>query len=163
MCAVNLSFMPLFPYARYPLSISIWSTHLLKATGNMFQHVINYLDRNCQDNVCMKWEYWSTMQKIKHYKRHQNKVNENKVLYCKALRCETIKNNKRKLFSFMLNLQTYYHFKLDFQKVNQHTRDKWLIHGTKCHKGTCSIQWECPGAETSRELCIRRTRTDLLM
>ena len=31
----------------------------------------------------------------------------------------------------MSNLQTYYHFKLDFQKVDQHTRSKWLIHGTK--------------------------------
>ena len=28
-------------------------------------------------------------------------------------------------------LQIYYHFKLDFQKVDQHTRGKWLIHGTK--------------------------------
>ena len=33
----------------------------------------------------------------------------------------------------MWNLQTYYHFKLDF-KVNQHTGDKWLIHGTKRRK-----------------------------
>ena len=31
----------------------------------------------------------------------------------------------------MSNLQTYYHFKLDFQKVDQHTAGKWLIHGTK--------------------------------
>ena len=31
----------------------------------------------------------------------------------------------------MSNLQTYYHFKLDFQKVDQHTGGKWLIHGTK--------------------------------
>ena len=30
-------------------------------------------------------------------------------------------NNKKKLFSLMSNLQTYYHFKLDFQKVDQHT------------------------------------------
>ena len=38
--------------------------------------------------------------------------NENKVLsYCEALRCETIK---------MQNLQTYYHFQPDFQKVDQH-------------------------------------------
>ena len=46
-------------------------------------------------------------------------------------------NNKKKtkkLFSLMSNLQTYYHFKLDFQKVDQHTGSKWLIHGTKCHK-----------------------------
>ena len=51
----------------------------------------------------------------------KKKVNENKVLlYCKALRCETNKINK-KMFSFMSNLQTYYHFKLDFQKVDQHT------------------------------------------
>ena len=34
--------------------------------------------------------------------------------------CETIKYNK-KLFSFMSNLQTYYHFKLDFKKMDQHT------------------------------------------
>ena len=32
-----------------------------------------------------------------HFLRHENKVNENKVLYCKALRCETIKNNKKLL------------------------------------------------------------------
>ena len=34
----------------------------------------------------------------------------------------------------MSNLQTCYHFKLDFQKVDQHTEGKWLIHGTKRHK-----------------------------
>ena len=34
----------------------------------------------------------------------------------------------------MSNLETYYHFELDFQKVNQHTGGKWLIHGTKCRK-----------------------------
>ena len=34
---------------------------------------------------------------------------------------------KNKLFSFMLYLQTYYHYKLDFQKVDQHTADKWFI------------------------------------
>ena len=31
----------------------------------------------------------------------------------------------------MWNLQTYYHFKLYFQKVDQHAGGKWLIHGTK--------------------------------
>ena len=31
----------------------------------------------------------------------------------------------------MSNLQTYYHFKLDFQKVEQHTGAKWLIYGAK--------------------------------
>ena len=34
----------------------------------------------------------------------------------------------------MLNLQTYYHFKVVFQKVDQHTGGNWLIHGTKCRK-----------------------------
>ena len=43
------------------------------------------------------------------------------------------KNNK-KLFSLMSKLQTYYHFKLDFQKADQHTGGKWLIRGTKRHK-----------------------------
>ena len=45
-------------------------------------------------------------------------------------------NNQKqqKLFSLMSNLQTYYHFKLDLQKVNQHTGGKWLIHCTKRRK-----------------------------
>ena len=34
----------------------------------------------------------------------------------------------------MSNSQTYYHFKLDFEKVDQHTGGKWLIHGTKRRK-----------------------------
>ena len=34
----------------------------------------------------------------------------------------------------MSNLQTYYHFKLDFQNAKQHTGGKWLIHGTKRRK-----------------------------
>ena len=37
----------------------------------------------------------------------------------------------KKLFSIMSNLQTHYHFKLHFQKVNQYTGGKWLIHSTK--------------------------------
>ena len=36
------------------------------------------------------------------------------------------------LLSFIC--QTYYYFKLDFQKVHQHTWGKWLIHGTKRRK-----------------------------
>ena len=31
----------------------------------------------------------------------------------------------------MSNIQTYYHFNLDFQKVDQQTGGKWLIHSTK--------------------------------
>ena len=42
-------------------------------------------------------------------------------------------NNKKKFF-LMPNLQTYYNFKLDFPKVNQHTGGKWFIHGTKRRK-----------------------------
>ena len=34
----------------------------------------------------------------------------------------------------MSNLQTYYHFKPDFQKVDQRTGRKLLIHGTKRRK-----------------------------
>ena len=34
----------------------------------------------------------------------------------------------------MSNLQTYYHFELDFQKVDQHTGGKRLIHSTKRRK-----------------------------
>ena len=35
------------------------------------------------------------------------------------------------MFTLISNLQTYYHFKLDFQEVDQHPAGKWLIHGTK--------------------------------
>ena len=42
--------------------------------------------------------------------------------------------SNKKMFCLMSNLQTYYHLKRDFQKVDQHTGGKWLIHGTKCRK-----------------------------
>ena len=45
------------------------------------------------------------------------------------------KNQQTICFTFCVsNLQTYYHFKLDLQKVDQHTGGKWLIHGTKHRK-----------------------------
>ena len=34
----------------------------------------------------------------------------------------------------MSDLQTHYHYKQDFQKGDQHTSGKWLIHGTIRHK-----------------------------
>ena len=50
---------------------------------------------------------------------------------------------QKKLFSLMSNLQTYY-FKLDFQKVDQHTGSKWLIHGTKRRKDNQLKSLETP-------------------
>ena len=44
----------------------------------------------------------------------------------------------------MSNLHTYYHFKLDFQKVDQHTRGKWLLHGTKRRKNNQLQSMELP-------------------
>ena len=38
------------------------------------------------------------------------------------------------MFFLISNLQTYNHFQLDFQKVDQHTGGKWLIYGTKRRK-----------------------------
>ena len=40
----------------------------------------------------------------------------------------------KKVFYITSNLQTRYHFKIDFQKVHQHTGGKGLIHSTKYHK-----------------------------
>ena len=48
----------------------------------------------------------------------------------------------------MQNLQTQYHFKLDFQKVDKHTEGKWLIHGTKKPTGLSVAK---PGEYPSRE------------
>ena len=44
----------------------------------------------------------------------------------------------------MSNLQTYYHFKLDYEKVDQHTGDKWLIHGSKHRKDNQLQSLELP-------------------
>ena len=51
----------------------------------------------------------------------------------------------------MSNLQTYYHFKLDFQKLDQHAGDNWLIHGTKRHKTISSKAWNSPVEYPCRE------------
>ena len=44
----------------------------------------------------------------------------------------------------MSNLQIYYHFKLDFQKVDQHKGGKGLFHGTKRHKDNQLQSLELP-------------------
>ena len=49
----------------------------------------------------------------------------------------------------MSNLQTYYHFKLDFQKVDRHAGGKWLIHDTKRRKNSWKA-WNSPVAYPSR-------------
>ena len=43
----------------------------------------------------------------------------------------------------MSNLQAY-HFKLDLQKVDQHTWGKWLTHGTKRRKDNQLQSLELP-------------------
>ena len=44
-------------------------------------------------------------------------------------------NNKKKTFNFLyVKLTKQLSFSINFQKVNQHTGGKWLIHGTKRHK-----------------------------
>ena len=44
----------------------------------------------------------------------------------------------------MSNLQTYYHFQLDLQKVGQHTGGKWSVHGTKRRKDNQLQSLELP-------------------
>ena len=73
-------------------------------------------DRMCQDYVYVKWEYWSAMWNIKHYMRHENKVNENKVFsYCDALRRETIVEQQKTVILYV-KLTNLLAFKLDFKK-----------------------------------------------
>ena len=48
------------------------------------------------------------------------------------------------LFSIMSNLQTRYYFKTDFQKVDQHTGGKRLIHGPKYRKDNQLQSLELP-------------------
>ena len=44
----------------------------------------------------------------------------------------------------MSSLQPYYHFKLDFQTVDQHTGGKLLIHGSKRRKDNQLQSLELP-------------------
>ena len=44
----------------------------------------------------------------------------------------------------MSNWQTYYQFKPDFQKVDQHTVGKWFIYGTKRRKDNQLQSLEIP-------------------
>ena len=50
----------------------------------------------------------------------------------------------------MLNLQTHYNYKLDFQNLDQHTGGKWLIHGTKHHQDNQLQSLELPVEFPSR-------------
>ena len=43
-----------------------------------------------------------------------------------------------------VDLQTYYHFQLDFQIMDQHTGGQWLIHGTKHRKDNQLQSLELP-------------------
>ena len=61
---------------------------------------------------------------IKHYLRYENKGNKNKVSsYCTVLRCETIK--QQQVVYRNVKFTNLLSFKLDFQKVDQHTGGKW--------------------------------------
>ena len=44
----------------------------------------------------------------------------------------------------MSSLQTYDHFQLDFQNVEQHTGGNWLTHGTKRRKDNQLQSLELP-------------------
>ena len=65
----------------------------------------------------------------------------------------------------MSHLQTYYHIKVNFQKVDQHTGGKWLIHGTKRHndyddnnsESLCSLVYAMPGTKTVTSPCPTMT------
>ena len=44
------------------------------------------------------------------------------------------KKEQKNVFPYVSNFQTYYHFKLGFQKVDQHTVGKWAIYGPQRRK-----------------------------
>ena len=77
--------------------------------------------------------------------------------YCETLRYiekHVLKYNKKqqiKLFSVISQLQTHYHFKLDFQKVDKNTGGKLLIHSTKHRKDNQLQTWDYPVKHPSWE------------
>ena len=56
----------------------------------------------------------------------------------------------KKLFSIVQNLQTRYHFKLDLQKVGQHTGGQWLIHDLNNARAISFKAWNSPVEYPSR-------------
>ena len=62
------------------------------------------------------------------------KIKLTKIKYYIVRHYDVKQSKTTKMSSLISNLQTCYHFKLDFQKVDQHTGGKWLIHGTKRRK-----------------------------
>ena len=88
------------------------------------------------------------------------KIRQTKTKYWETYRYETI--TKWLFFCFVSNLQSY-HFKIDFQKVDKHTGDKWLIHGTKALNATRTIRckaWHSPVEYTSRKCLHDMTESE---
>ena len=78
-------------------------------------------NRKRQDYVYVKAEQQSTSQETKHHLRHENKTNEIRCYHivshkniCKTY-VQTLLKAMKMLFFIVSNLQTHYHFKLDFQ------------------------------------------------
>ena len=68
-----------------------------------------------------------------------------------ALRCDIDQNNKKLFFYLMSNLQTYYHFKLDFQKVDQNAgASGWPMAPNVARTSSCKA-WNSPVEYPSRE------------
>ena len=65
----------------------------------------------------------------------------------------------------MSNLQTYYHFKLDFQKVDQHTGDKWLSTAPNAARTISCKAWnspvEYPSRECKHDTCIKESKGNM--
>ena len=116
---MNISEPNLLPRCNVRRSKDIWSKWM--------DHVTKCLNRKCQDYVYVKWEYWSTMHKIKHYLKHENQINENKVLsYCETLRCETTKRTQQNFFSLHVKLTNLPSFQTGSPKSGQTYRRQVL-------------------------------------
>ena len=53
-----------------------------------------------------------------------------------------------------VRFKTHYRVRLDFQKGDQHTDDKWLIHGTKRHKDNQLQSMEPPVESRENKLLL---------
>ena len=47
--------------------------------------------------------------------------------------------------------ETHFHFKLDFQKVDQYTGGKWLITASNTARTISRLAWNSPGENPNRE------------
>ena len=118
----------------------------------------NCLSRMSQDYVYVKRQCKCTWQKIRHIKIGYCYITRYYTL-CKYIYICMNRLKNEKIISTISNLQSKYYSKVDVQKVNLHTKGKWLIHATKQRKVSVSEEIQ----RTGRWSCHNKTKQYIIV